>query len=74
MHVGLDLAQSAPVCVNITHANVNDLSDALEMPIQPGMTYVFDKGSCDYNWWHQLQTKGTFFVARLKENANITGH
>ncbi|MGV8919790.1 MAG: IS4 family transposase [Pseudomonas sp.] len=71
VHVGLDLAQRAPVCVNITPANVNDLSDALEMPIQTGMTYVFDKGYCDYNWWHQLQTKGAFFVTRLKKNANL---
>lgn len=71
VHVGLDLAQLAPVYVNITPANVNDLSDALQMPIQTGMTYVFDKGYCDYNWWHQLQTKGAFFVTRLKKNANI---
>lgn len=71
VHVGLDLAQLAPVYVNITPANVNDLSDALEMPIQAGMTYVFDKGYCDYNWWHELQTKGAFFVTRLKKNANI---
>lgn len=71
VHVGLDLAQLAPVYVNITPANVNDLSDALKMPIQAGMTYVFDKGYCDYNWWYQLQTKGAFFVTRLKKNANI---
>ncbi|SER99231.1 protein of unknown function [Pseudomonas sp. NFACC02] len=71
VHVGLDLAQRAPVYVNITPANVNDLSDALEMPIQTGMTYVFDKGYCDYNWWHQLQAKGAFFVTRLKKNANL---
>ena len=54
-----------------TLPTLNDLSDALEMPIQAGMTYVFDKGYCDYNWWHQLQTKGAFFVTRLKKNANI---
>lgn len=71
VHVGLDLAQRAPVYVNITPANVNDLTDALEMPIQTGMTYVFDKGYCDYNWWHQLQSKGAFFVTRLKKNANL---
>lgn len=41
------------------------------MPIQTGMTYVFDKGYCDYNWWHQLQAKGAFFVTRLKKNANL---
>ncbi|MFJ2691254.1 IS4 family transposase, partial [Pseudomonas sp. NPDC087336] len=72
VHVGLDLAQLAPMYVNITPANVNDLSDALKMPIQAGMTYVFDKGYCDYNWWYQLQAKGALFVTRLKKNANIT--
>lgn len=70
VHVGLDLAQLASVYVNITPANVNDMS-ALNMPIKAGMTHVFDKGYCDYNWWHQLQTKGAFFVTRLKKNANI---
>lgn len=70
VHVGLDLAQLAPVYVNITPANVNDMSDALNMPIQAGMTYVFDKGYCDYNWWYQLQSKGAYFVTRFKKNAN----
>jgi hypothetical protein len=63
VHVGLDLTQLAPVYVNITPTNVNDLSDALKMPIQTGMTYVFDKGYCDYNWWYQLQTKGNSWQA-----------
>ena len=71
VHVGLDLAQLASVYVNITPANINDMSDTLEMPIKAGMTYVFDKGYCDYNWWHQLQTKGAFFVTLLKKNAKI---
>lgn len=71
VHVGLDLAQLAPVYVNVTHANVNDMTDALKMPIQTGVTYVFDRGYCDYNWWHQLETKGAFFVTRLKKNAKV---
>jgi len=33
--------------VNVTPANLNDLSDALQMPIEAGVTYVFDKGYCD---------------------------
>ncbi|RON11475.1 hypothetical protein BK659_01325 [Pseudomonas brassicacearum] len=35
------------------------------------MTYVFDKGYCDYNWWHQIDQVGAFFVTRLKKNANV---
>ena len=71
VHVAIDPRQTAPTYVNITAANVNDLSDALTMPIEAGMTYVFDKGYCDYNWWHQIDQVGAFFVTRLKKNANV---
>lgn len=71
VHVAIDPRQTAPTYVNITAANVNDLSDALTMPLEAGMTYVFDKGYCDYNWWHQIDQVGSFFVTRLKKNANL---
>ena len=71
VHVAIDPQQTAPTYVNITAANVNDLSDALTMPLEAGMTYVFDKGYCDYNWWHQIDQMGSFFVTRLKKNANL---
>ena len=71
VHVAIDPRQTAPTYVNITTANVNDLSDALTMPLEAGMTYVFDKGYCDYNWWHQIDQIGSFFVTRLKKNANL---
>ncbi len=71
VHVAIDPRQTAPTYVNITAANVNDLSDALTMPLEAGMTYVFDKGYCDYNGWHQIDQTGSFFVTRLKKNANL---
>lgn len=71
VHVAIDPRQTAPTYVNLTAANVNDLSDALTMPLEAGMTYVFDKGYCDYNWWHQIDRMGSFFVTRLKKNANV---
>ena len=75
VHTGFDPVQLAPTYINITPANVNDSTDALGMPIEPGMTYVFDKGYCDYGWWHQLHAAGAYFVTRLKSNANIRiGH
>ncbi|WP_265065085.1 IS4 family transposase [Pseudomonas sp. B21-056] len=67
VHVAIDPRQTAPTYVNITAANVNDLSDALTMPLEAGITYVFDKGYCDYNWWHQIDQVGAFFVTRLKK-------
>ena len=75
VHTGFDPVQLAPTYINITPANVNDSTDALGMPIKRGMTYVFDKGYCDYGWWHQLHAAGAYFVTRLKSNANIRiGH
>ena len=71
VHVAIYPRQMAPTYVNITAANVNDLSDALTMSLEAGMTYVFDKGYCDYNWWHQIDRVGAFFVTRLKKNANV---
>lgn len=72
IHVGMDPHQVAPTYANISHANVNDLTDAQLMPIEKGMTYVFDKGYCDYNWWSQIDRVGSYFVTRLKKNANVT--
>jgi Transposase DDE domain len=38
------------------------------MPIEAGMTYVYDKGYHDFGWWHRLDAAGAFFVSRLKIN------
>src|SRR5690606_13454719 len=62
---------TGPNVLNVTPANLNDLSDALQMPIEAGVTYVFDKGYCDYNWWHRIDQAGSVFVTRLKKNANV---
>ena len=74
IHVVLDSQQYAPTYANITPANVNDMSDALKVPLHTGMTYVFDKGYCDYNWWHQIDQCGAYFVTRLKSNAHFCRH
>ncbi len=36
--------------VDVADANVNDITQALDIPLGPGKIYVFDKGYCDYNW------------------------
>jgi putative transposase len=69
VHVAIDAQQNAPIYANITHANVNDLSDAKTMCIEPGMTYIVDKGYCDYNWWHAIESEKAKFITRLKYNA-----
>ena len=55
--------------VDVTSTNVNDVTAAKEVGLEGGRVYVFDKGYCDYNWWHQIITTGSDFVTRLKRNA-----
>ena len=71
VHMAIDPRQVAPTYANLTPANVNDMTDAQGMEIEAGMTYVFDKGYCDYNWWYRINQQGAFFVTRLKRNANV---
>jgi len=72
VHMAIDPQQSAPTYANVTYANVNDMTDAQGMSLEPGVTYVFDKGYCDYSWWHKIDQSGAFFVTRLKRNANVS--
>lgn len=68
LHVALDDADM-PVHQSITAANVNDVTEGTKIPIERGMTYVFDKAYCDYSWWHSIHQGGAWFVTRPKNNA-----
>lgn len=71
VHMLYSPEQTAPVYSQITAANVNDIEDARRMDLQSGATYVFDKGYCDYNWWHEINQTGAMFVTRFKRNAAL---
>ncbi|MDR0274152.1 MAG: IS4 family transposase [Burkholderiaceae bacterium] len=62
---------TVPCEQSITMANVNDIDQALKLPLQPGARYVFDKGYCDYNWWARMDRTGAHFVTRFKRNAAL---
>ena len=72
LHLLLNLHGASPCWVSFTHANVNDITQAvLHVRIEPGATYVFDKGYCDYNWWHYIDLRGARFVTRFRSNAAL---
>lgn len=71
LHLLLDARTEAPAWHRFSPANVNDVSLASEVPLQQGALYVFDKGYCDYNWWHQIDVAGACFVTRYKRNAAV---
>src|SRR6202171_6106566 len=71
-HIVYDPHADLPVYFAVTPANVNDITAAKVMPVEPGVTYVYDLGYYDYSWWAQLDDAGCRFVTRLKKNTPFT--
>jgi len=67
-HIVYDPDADQPLYLMITASNVNDITAAKEMPIEPRATYVFDLGYYDYGWWAALDEAGCRIVTRLKVN------
>ena len=72
VHIVYDPAADLPVYSAVSTANLNDITAAKAMPIEPGATYVFDLGYYDYGWWAELDAKGCRIVTRLKRNTPFT--
>jgi hypothetical protein len=67
-HIVYDPNADRPIYFAVTPAKVNDITAAKAMPIEPGVTYVYDLGYYDYGWWAELDDAGCRFVTRLKKN------
>ena len=70
-HIVYDPHADRPIYFAVTPSNVNDITAAKVMPIEPGSTYVFDLGFYDYGWWAQIDEVGSRFVTRLKKNTPL---
>jgi len=68
VHVVYDPDAQIPVRFAVTAARINDIVEAKAMPLEAGVTYVFDLGFYDFGWWAQIDAKGAKFVTRLKKN------
>jgi putative transposase len=71
MHVVYDPNADVPHCVEVTPANVNDVEIGRQVAIKTGVTYVFDKGYCRFDWWQKINDSGAFFVTRAKVNTRL---
>ncbi len=71
MHVIYDADAERPIYAAFSTANVNDITAAHAMPVDPGATYVFDLGYYDYKWWSELDTAGCRIVTRFKTNTPL---
>jgi putative transposase len=71
-HVVYDPGRDVPRILDVTDANVNDAEIGRQIEIDPGLTYVFDKGYCHYGWWIAIDAAKAFFVTRPKSNMGLT--
>jgi hypothetical protein len=71
-HIIYDPDADRPLYLHVSKANLNDITAAKAMPIEPGATYVFDLGYYDYGWWAKLNELGSRIVTRLKKNTPLS--
>jgi hypothetical protein len=71
VHVVYDPDADRPIYAAVSAANVNDITMAQQMPIEPGATYVFDLGYYDYAWWAKLDAAACRIVTRFKANTPL---
>lgn len=71
LHLVYDLTYSIPTYFEFSGARTNDIEEAKKLEISPNTTYVMDRGYMDFNWWHEIDEKGAYFVTRLKRNNAI---
>jgi IS4 transposase len=71
LHVVYDPVSDTPNHIEITDANVNDVTIGEQFPIVPGCTHVFDKAYCKYPWWTAIHEAGATFVTRQKTSAKF---
>ena len=71
VHVIYDADADRPIYAAVSAANVNDITVAQQMPIEPGATYVFDLGYYDYAWWAKLDAAQCRIVTRFKSNTPL---
>jgi hypothetical protein len=72
MHVVFDPDAAVPVHFAITPQRNSDINAAKAMPVETGVTYVFDLGYYDFGWWAKLIAKGCRIVTRLKSHTKTT--
>jgi putative transposase len=69
LHVGLNNSGNLPAFAAITDGKVADIEIGRTLQFPEGSIVAFDKGYIDYRWFKQLDSKGIFFVTRIRRNA-----
>ena len=71
VQVVFDPDAQCPTFFEIAPARITDQTLARRIPINPGATYVFDRGYMDASIWNDLNEVGCKFVTRTKTNYQL---
>lgn len=68
LHVGLNHSGNLPAFAAITDGKVSDIEIGRTVQFPKGSIVAIDKGYIDYRWFNLLDSKGIFFVTRIRRN------
>jgi hypothetical protein len=68
LHRAWDPGDALPVRWAVTPAADSDVAVAMAWPIEPGVTYVVDRGYCQSSWWAALDARGARFITPRKRH------
>ena len=73
MHTLLDYKGTIPSFMVVTPGKDSDIKVAKqsELPLSPDSILVADRAYIDFSWYNELNTKGVFFVIRVKKKLNF---
>ena len=71
LHTLLDLRGHIPSFIHLSTGRMGDLRGLDRVPIEPGATYVMDRGYLDFQRLFALHEAKAFFVTRPKHNTQL---
>ena len=71
IHTVLDYESSLPVFIRMTDGKVSDIEVAERLAFPKGSILTIDRGYIDFDFLHNLDSTGVFFVTRAKSNADF---
>ena len=71
LHAVLDYDTGLPCYAVMSDGKTHDVKEAQNTVFPAESVLVVDRAYVDYQWLYNLDSKGVYFVTRLKSNANI---
>lgn len=68
VHTVLDYDGLLPTFCALTDGKTHEIKVARSLFYPKGSVLVFDRGYTDFSWWHDLDSRGIFFITRTKTN------